>query len=208
MSKAAPFFLPILTSQQKGKLVAKNSQEKLAQRADRRALYFPEVSKESIWQLGNLKGFTQVPRVFPKILQIMNTLSDKNNPVGDVYLSLWCRDWSDGFVEVSNANELASECGYVGSRGKTTWEKKMQSLEKLGFIKTKSFPSQKFRFVVLINPFQVLFEKFQEKKIPSESWEDLKIRCEDVGSSDISKLEKTKTKSGGEEVQSSIPSGS
>ena len=63
------------------------------------------------------KGFVNIPRTMPYILNILDYLAKNNggSPVGSTYLSLWCRDFGTGFIEIKDIDELVVEARFSGN---------------------------------------------------------------------------------------------
>src|SRR5260221_4028582 len=81
-------------------------------------------SCDEIWDItdAELKGFATVPRLMPLVLHLIRILVEKNG--GDpssVYFELWCRDFGQGLVQISDEQECAYFSGYSSTRALRTW---------------------------------------------------------------------------------------
>lgn len=124
-----------------------------------------------IWDRKTMDGFGTIPRTMPYINNVIDSLSEKGKPLSSTYFSLWCRNFDDGLLEIKNENELANESGFFGTRADSTWRIRMRLLKELGFIETKQGQQSEFQYVVLLNPFTVIKEKYD-----SEAADNLRIR--------------------------------
>ena len=87
---------------------------------------WPNLDLDRLWDRTERHGFTTMPRTMPLILQIMDILAPKGQPVSLTYLSLWCRVFDESFLRLQNPNEIASEVGFSGQRALTTWNSRMK----------------------------------------------------------------------------------
>ena len=143
---------------------------------------WPTLQEAELWNRKTETGFTTIPRVMPLIIRILDDLS-KGKPLGYTYLSLWCRVWDEGVVQVSNPTELAFESGFTGERAASTWIARMRTLRDLGFIRTSgaSGTQGEFQYVLLLNPLPVLKKLDQGGQIQLTTAVALLQRANEVG---------------------------
>lgn len=132
-----------------------------------------------IWDRKTKDGFTTMPRVMPYISQILDYLGGKGTPLSQTYLSLWFRNFDDGFIEIKSERDIAFESGFFSSRAVTTWKGRMKKLKELGFIDTKPGASSEYQYTVVFNPFEVI--KNLRKDIPDSLINALEGRMSEVG---------------------------
>lgn len=129
--------------------------------ADQLKAYFPDVPAERLWLRQKNKGFTTLPRTMPIVMEIIDSLS-KGQPAGHTLFSLWCRAPDNPLVVIQNPIIFASEAGFTGERAVDTWRRRMKSLQKHGFIQTKSGITGDFHYVLLMNPHIIIEQLKQE----------------------------------------------
>ncbi len=95
-------------------------------------------------------------------------------------------------LELSNKQQMAFNCGCRGQRGVRTWLKKIQRLEKLGFIKTKTGPDGPQSFAIIFDPYQVIEKIILDKKLSEEMVTAFYARIIAVGADDLSTAKKKK----------------
>lgn len=143
-------------------------------------LWGEDFDELKIWDRQENKGFTTIPRTLPYIIRIMDSMSEKGSPLGSTYLALWCRVFDEGFIEIKENKTIAYESGFTGQRAVHTWTGRMRMLNELGFIDAKSGPQGEFQYVILINPFAVIKEKYKGRE-KNEAYNALSARMVDVG---------------------------
>ncbi|MXE70797.1 hypothetical protein FQ026_23100, partial [Escherichia coli] len=82
-------------------------------------LWGDELSELNIWNRKEHDGFTTIPRTLNYINRIIDHLAGTGSPVSQTYLSLWCRVFDEGFVEIRDKDALAFESGFSGQRAVT-----------------------------------------------------------------------------------------
>jgi hypothetical protein len=107
-----------------------------------------------------------------------------------VYLDLLSRDFGQGIIEIRDEEEHAFFSGYTTSRGRRTWQERIRSLEKAGFIKVADKPNRAIGFILLIHPYQVVARLRQEGKISDKWWDVLQQQLRDVGAEAIPEVPK------------------
>lgn len=149
-------------------------------RRERRNGLWPE-SEKVIYDKREESGFCTLPRTLPLIATLIRHLS-KTDP-SRVYIDLWFRQRDDGFVEVEDAEEMAASSGYAtGTRNVRTWREKLDELRDLGFIKVAEKGTQKYRYILLLHPHDVVQRLRHEnpKVIPDWWWSYFQSRVADI----------------------------
>lgn len=141
-----------------------------------------------LWESKRKKGFVNIPRAMPLVLKIMDYLSPK--PVSSTYLSLWCRDFGTGFIEIHDIDTLAAEAGFNGVRATGTLNSRLRLLsnetdQSLGFIRAKKSTNGKYKSILMLNPMLVIHLRHQDNKLPQNYYDELFNRCADIGDKDL-----------------------
>lgn len=160
----------------------------LSRNLELRKEFWPSISADLLWNRKQKSGFTTMPRPMPQILRIMDHLADKGKPVSQSYLSLWCRVFDESLVVIQNEKEMASEAGFTGQRAVTTWHSRMKNLVEMGFIDAKARSSEKYKYILIFNPYIVIKKLKKEKKIPEPLYNALFARAQEVGAVDDLKI--------------------
>jgi hypothetical protein len=151
--------------------------------ARRRALrngLWPD-SESVIYDKRDENGFCTVPRTLPLVATLLRHIS-ANDP-SRVYMELWFRQRDDGFVEVEDSDEMAAGSGYAtGTRNVRTWREKLDELETLGFLRIKGKGNQKYRYLLLLHPHDVVqrIRSLSPEKIPEWWWGYFESRVRDI----------------------------
>ena len=95
-------------------------------------------------------------------------LSGRQDP-SSVYLGLWARHFDSGVVEITNEMEMAYEAGYTGGRALRTWQERMALLQKHGFIRCQEAANQKHRYVLMLEPSEVI-KALAKKGLIDDDW--------------------------------------
>jgi hypothetical protein len=143
---------------------------------------WPSVADEQLWDRKKASGFTTMPRTMTYLMNILDTLS-KGQPAGMTYLTLWCRLFFTGIVELPSEKQMAFEAGFTGERAVDTWRKRMRHLKRLGFIDYKAGTDHDFQWVLIWNPHHAVLRlgtKIQERY--RAAWRD---RAVEVGAKDL-----------------------
>jgi len=141
-------------------------------RRELREQFWPGSSKW-IWDPNDrsVVGFATVPRLLPWVVHLINILVEgKGGDPGGAYLELWCRDWGQGIISISDEESCAYGAGYRSTRARRTWREHIQKLVDLGFIKTMAQGNREFAHVLLLNPLGVCARLKAEGKVPTEWW--------------------------------------
>jgi len=143
---------------------------------------WPTVADEQLWDRRKASGFTTMPRTMTYLMNIIDTLS-KGQPAGMTYLSIWCRLFFTGLVELPSEKQMAFEAGFTGERAVDTWRKRMRHLKRLGFVDYKGGTDHDFQWVLIWNPHHAVLRlgtKVQERY--RAAWRD---RAVEVGAKDL-----------------------
>ncbi len=144
---------------------------------------WPDVPQEHLWDRLKAHGFTTMPRTMAYLMNIIDTLS-KGQPAGLTYLTIWCRLFVTGIVELPSEKQMAFEAGFTGERAVDTWRKRMRHLKRLGFIDYKPGTDHEFQWVLVRNPHHVVLQlgmTVQERY--RAAWRE---RALEVGAKDLS----------------------
>ena len=145
--------------------------------------------RDSAWN-GTANGWFKGPRTLPLILAL---LSDKRltdgRDVSRVYLELLARHMDAGVVEIGNEGDHAFASGYSGTRAIRTWHERMQLLERLGFIKSKQIANQKYKLVLLVDPFVAVANLRKQQRVPDSWWEAYSLRLMETKEADLERME-------------------
>jgi len=171
----------MVTLKQTKKRASKMSKRTL----DLRSQLWPELDESQLWKRTTAKGFTTIPRTMPHILDIMDDLAGKGTPVSKVYLSLWCRVFDEGMLEIKSYDDLAFEAGFSGQRAITTWKQRMYLLVELGFIRAEKGARGEFDYLLLLNPYPIIKLLYNDKKIQKQKYIALFARAQEVGATDL-----------------------
>lgn len=142
-------------------VVLNTKQEKArASKMERRALemlteIWPDVPEEFLWDRRKAAGFTTMPRTMAYLMNIIDSLT-KGQPAGMTYLTIWCRLFFPGIVELASEKQMAFETGFAGERAVDTWRKRMRHLKQLGFIDYQGGTDHDFQWVLVYNPHHVV----------------------------------------------------
>ena len=122
----------------------------------------------------------------PLILSIIDDLT-KGSPAGSTYLELWGRTYDEMYVSLSNPDIHAYHAGFAGQRARRTWQQRIESLAKLGFIHTAPGMAGKHSHAVIINPHAAL-KRLRDREVPgltAEKYNALIERANEVGAVDV-----------------------
>ncbi|WP_272679125.1 hypothetical protein [Providencia sp. PROV019] len=162
----------------------KAGRRSLAQRRDIliNELWGEDLDDLNVWNRKIHDGFTTIPRTLTYINRILDYLSGVGAPVSQTYLSLWCRIFDEGFIEIRDKEAIAYESGFSGQRAVTTWMGRMKKLKELGFILTKPGTAGEFHYVLMLNPLSVIRDKYeQDGVVKDERYYALYNRMLEVG---------------------------
>lgn len=143
-------------------------------------------SEEWIWDFSDKEkviGFATVPRLLPLVIHLIQQLvsGEKGGDPTPVYLELWCRDFGQGYVSVTDEAECAYASGYASRRAVRTWRGHMERLNELGFIKVQPDGNREYGNVLLLNPLAVCHRIHQDGKTPEGWWSAFTKRASTIG---------------------------
>ncbi len=151
--------------------------------AEMRKLFWPNIEDAALWDRKKAAGFTTMPRTMPHVMNIIDSLS-KGQPAGVTYLSIWCRLFYPGIVELGSEAQMAREAGFTGERAVDTWRKRMRKLKELGFIEYHGGGSHDFQWVLVLNPHHAIQRLGDKVQLRLRGvWQE---RAIEVGARDIS----------------------
>lgn len=138
-------------------------------------------AQEIIYDKRNESGFCTIPRSLALVATLIRHLS-KRDP-SRAYWDLWTRQRDDGYVEIDDAAEMAAISGLTGTRALKSWREKLDELERLGFIQIKGKGNQKYKYVLLLHPHDVVQKIRHETpdRIPDWWWSYFTTRIQDIG---------------------------
>ena len=68
----------------------------------------------------------------PHIVLMLNQMSEKGKPLGDIYQILWTYTWNNNeFVRLGNIEDLAFVAGFKGERGVRTLRDRLRALGEI-----------------------------------------------------------------------------
>lgn len=147
---------------------------------------WPDLSEEQLWSRHMYNGFSTIPKAMPLILDIMDDLA-AGRRVSLVYLELWCRAYDDSFAVLSKQQEIAFNGGVGGQRAVATWKTRLKTLEKLGFIKLAPGPSGDCSYALILNPYLVVRDLYENKKgVTQDKYNALLARASEVSDNSLS----------------------
>lgn len=151
-----------------------------------RQTLWPDLDPDMLWDVNYDDGYTPVPRTMPIMISIIDDLT-KGKPAGVTFFELWCRAYGEMYVSLGAAASLATHSGYSGQRAVRVWQERVESLEKLGFIKTKPGSAGRYSHSVLLNPHKVLRNLYEEGNsgISKEKYDALVERATEIGAKDF-----------------------
>lgn len=125
----------------------------------------------SLWTGEREVGWFSSPRSLPLILGLLGTklISGNRNPAM-VYLELLSRQRGEGVIEMAHEQDHAFAAGYVGNRAVRTWQERMNLLQELGFIATVKVGNQRYRYVAIVHPTDVVERLRLAKRVPNDWW--------------------------------------
>jgi len=150
---------------------------------------WPDVRPEDVWDRKKAAGFTTLPRTMPHLMNVIDSLT-KGQPAGMTYLTIWCRLFFPGIVELPTEKQMATESGFTGERAVDTWRKRMRHLRELGFIDYRSVDDHDFQWVLVLNPHHVMLKL--GKKVQDRLRTAWLSRAQEVGAKDLSPPEPPK----------------
>jgi hypothetical protein len=150
-------------------------------RAKLREMVFPN-SKSLIWTTETGKGWTNMPRTISLICTLIRHLSPKLDP-SRVYFDLWCRNFEEGIIEIGNESDVATSCGYAGTRRVRSWQERVNALYELGFIRIAPIGSRKYGFILMHHPHLIVahMRMRNANRLPDWWWSLFTNRLREIG---------------------------
>jgi hypothetical protein len=132
---------------------------------------------EHAWTGADEKGWFRAPRTTPLVLALMSSkeLSGNSDPTR-VYMELMARQIDGGIVEIESEASHAFAAGYEGTRAIRTWQERMRTLERMGFIKIKAIGNQLFKYVLIVHPTTAVGRLRNDGKVPDKWWDAYRDR--------------------------------
>lgn len=140
-------------------------------------------SEDWIWDpsdTANVIGFATVSRLIPWITALIRHLAGRGKDPTGVYLELWCRDWGQGIITISDELDCAFASGYTSTRALRTWREHVQLLVDLHFIKTERCGNREVGHVLLLNPLAVAHWYHKQGKTPEGWWASFTQRAREI----------------------------
>ena len=167
---------------------SKTRAQRIKERAEqRRVELWRDIPTDKNWNRKGSDGFTTIPRTLALVGMIADTLAGKNKRVSSTYWGLWSRVWDTGVVIIENEYELATEAGFTGERRVYTWRDRIKQLVKLRFIEVKEGPKGPYQYVLIMNPYHVLYDHRKDGRIQDQSWFTFVERTEEIGARDLNR---------------------
>lgn len=166
-------------------ILAKAKSAAKRRKIELREKLWPGVTEKHLWDRHNRDGFATVPRTLPLMLTIMNDLAEKGQPIGSAYLELWCRLRDEGFLNLSQPQEMAFASGFTGQRALYTWRDRLSKLRDLEFISFKDGPNGEFSYALFWNPYHVIRRHFEAGRVSDAKWQALIFRASEIGADDL-----------------------
>lgn len=139
-------------------------------RLELREALWPGLDESLLWDRKKYKGFTTIPRTLPYILDLLDNLSGSGMPLFKTYLSLWCRSFDEGIIEIKSYADLAYESGFSGPRAVSMWKKRMEQLVSLGFVLAEKGNTGEFDYVLLLNPYPLIKQYHKDGKVQKQKY--------------------------------------
>src|ERR1700678_223061 len=152
-----------------------------ARRAELREGLWPGIGPY-LWHRKSEAGFSTLPRTLPLILVLLDELKEKGWDVSRVYFDLWCRQYDDSLVDVTDEEGFAFSSGFTGQgRNVRSWRERIRILEELGFIKVKPNGSRSIGYILINHPHRVVRELRREGKVSDAWWGAYVKRASEIG---------------------------
>jgi len=151
-----------------------------------RTKLWPDVKEEDLWPRTKQIGYVMIPRTMPLVLRIMDWMAD-GKPVSRTYLDLWCRARNECVVKLEKHTQMAFYSGYRSQRAVQSWQARLRTLDKLGFISVKSGSNGPFSFALILNPHSIIKGHYKNRtsSVPKELYHTLIERGVEVKAKDL-----------------------
>lgn len=153
-------------------------------RKELRIELFGEESWDRAWKSADEKrGYACVPRVLPILMELAH---DKqvtgNHDCRGAYLELYCRNWGQAIVEITDEEAHALRAGYyTAKRSLRSWQERMKILEEQGFVEVRERSVRGIGYVMLRHPDLVICELRQQRKVEDRLWLAYQETCREFG---------------------------
>jgi hypothetical protein len=129
-------------------------------------------SKDDLWTGDKETGWFPALRTLPLILSLIDSKPISGTKSASlVYFELLSRHRSDGVIEMSNEADHAFAAGYEGSRAVRSWQERMKTLEKNGFIRVQKVGNERYKYVAIVHPTTAVENLRKDKKVPDSWWD-------------------------------------
>jgi len=129
-------------------------------------------SNDDLWTGEKEKGWFPALRTMPLILSLIDSKPISGTKSASlVYLELLSRHRGEGIIEMSTEADHAFAAGYEGSRAVRSWQERMKTLEKNGFIKVQKVGNERYKYVALVHPTAVVQKLRDDKKVSNVWWD-------------------------------------
>lgn len=182
--RPAPYFVQDLQMTTKKQAVKRASKMK-SRAIGLRDQLWPDLDEAVLWDRKTAKGFCTVPRTMPHMLEIIDDLAGKGTPVSRVYLSLWCRVFDEGMIELKSYEDMAYEAGFSGQRAVTAWKQRMAKLANLELILAQPGPRGDYDYILLPNPYIIIKQHHNANLVQKTKYIALYGRAQEVGATDL-----------------------
>jgi hypothetical protein len=137
---------------------------------------------DKLWHRSTEDGYSTVPRTLPLVMTLIDELKDKGRDISRVYFDLWCRQFDDCFVEVTDEESFAYSSGFTTTgRNVRSWRERIDVLRELGFISVQPNGSRKYGYILLHHPHRVVLELKAKNKISDAWWGAFSKRASEIG---------------------------
>ncbi len=107
---------------------------------------------------------------------------DKGKDVSRVYFELWCRNFDEGLIEVTDEEAMAFASGFTApNRNVRTWKERIDVLQRLGFIQVVPVGSKKHGYMFLPDPHKVIKKLKAEGRVSANWWGAYAKRALEIG---------------------------
>jgi hypothetical protein len=133
---------------------------------------------------GEEDGWFKAPRTLPLLLVLLKAKALRGKGVKEspatTYLELLSHHYGGGLIELRSENEHAHAAGFTGTRAVRSWKERMATLEKIGFIKTRSLGAHRLKYVLLMHPVSVVQSLKAAGDLDDEWWDTYRARQMEV----------------------------
>jgi hypothetical protein len=126
---------------------------------------------------GEEDGWFKAPRTLPLLLVLLKTksLRGKESPA-TTYLELLSHHYGGGLIELRSEAEHAYAAGFTGTRAIRSWRERIETLEKIGLIKTQGLGAQKLKYILLMHPVNVVQTLKKAGEVDGGWWDTYQAR--------------------------------